>query len=252
VACSAGGGESRSDVVGIGGGVVLSFVARVAVGRRTCVDVIDVALGAGYSNVCAGKRECRFVVVEDSIGPRAGVVANGAGCGESSRDVIWVGGGGVLRLMAGVAIGGSARESVVGVALRAGNVDMHSSERIAGVGGVVELRSEPACRAVAHRAIVGQAGGNVRRVIGRDKILLMARIAGGWGALEPVVEMAGDAVQGGVHAGEREAGHLEMIEFGPEPVVHGEAALASGGETGRDVIDYGGFEVLLMAGVAGG
>ncbi|SRR6266567_3095721 len=191
-------------------------------------------------------------MIEGRRNPAAGGVAYRAVSGKAGCYVIGVFGGGEIRLMARIAIAGSARESVVGVALRAGNVDMHSSERIAGVGGVVELRSEPACRAVAHRAIVGQAGGNVRRVIGRDKILLMARIAGGWGALEPVVEMAGDAVQGGVHAGEREAGHLEMIEFGPEPVVHGVAALASGGETGRDVIDYGGFEVLLMAGVAGG
>ncbi len=128
MACSAGGGESRSDVVGIGGGVVLSFVARVAVGRRTCVDVIDVALGAGYSNVCAGKRECRFVVVEDSIGPRAGVVANGAGCGESSRDVIWIGGGGVLRLMAGVAIGRHGCVVIVDVALGAGRGEVGSGE----------------------------------------------------------------------------------------------------------------------------
>lgn len=63
--------------------------------------------------------------------------------------------------------------------------------------------------------------------------------------------MAGDAVEGGVHAGECKAGHLEMIEFGPEPVIHGVAALAGGGEAGYQVVEHRGFEILLMAGVAG-
>ena len=191
-------------------------------------------------------------MIEGRRNPAAGGVAHGAVGGESGCDVIGIGGRAEIRLMAGVAIGGRAGISIVGVALRAGNGRVHSRERIVGVRGVVEPCSQPVCRAVAHRAIVGQARRNVGRISRRDKLLLMARVAGCRGAFEPVVDVARDAVERGVHSGECKASQLEMIEFGPKPVVHGVAAFAGDGKTRSNVIEGGGFEVLLMAGVAGG
>ena len=107
---------------------------------------------------------------------------------------------------------------------------MHSSERVARVSGVVKLGVEPACGAVAYRAIVGQPGGNVRRVSGRDKVRLMAGKTCGGCALESVVNVACYAVEGGVHPGQCKAGQLEVIELGPEPVVHRVTALTGSGE----------------------
>ncbi len=64
----------------------------------------------------AGEWEWRVVVIEHRARPRTGRVTRGAGCGESRSDVVGVCRAGVVRLMAGVAIGRRAGELVVDVA----------------------------------------------------------------------------------------------------------------------------------------
>ena len=107
---------------------------------------------------------------------------------------------------------------------------MQSGERVIRVKRVIELGSEPAGGGVAEAAIMRQVGlqviGALRCIEGR----LMACIASRWSALEVVVDMAGGAVQCGMHAGEGKAGHFKMIEFGSKPVVHRVAILTGGGE----------------------
>ena len=116
VASGAGGGESRRDVVGVGGGGVLRLVARVAVGGCSDIDAVDVALRTGNCDMSAGQWKCGFGVIEDSVCPRGCVVAYGASGGKSGRHVIGIGGGRVLGFVTGVAIAGNGCVVVVDVA----------------------------------------------------------------------------------------------------------------------------------------
>lgn len=165
--------------------------------------------------------------------------------------MIGIVGGAEVCLVAGVAIDGRAYVFVVGVALRAGNVGVHSGKWIAGVGGVVEPGTEPTRSGMADGALVWQTGGHMRRIAGCDEVFLVTGVAGCGRALEPVVDVAGDAVEGCMDSGKGKAGDFEVIELRAKPVVNGVAGFAGCGEAGRHVIDDGSFEVPLMAGVAG-
>src|SRR5579864_3728900 len=71
-------------------------------------------------------------------------------------------------------------------------------------------------------------------------------------SFEYVIGVACDAGECGVRAGERISGVLQVVKLGIEPAVHGVAALAGIGQTKSDVIENGGKEVFLVAGIAGG
>lgn len=53
-----------------------------------------------------------------------------------------------------------------------------------------------------------------------------------------------------MYACQRITGHLQVIEFGVEPRVHGVATLARCRESQRDVIDHCRLIVLLVARIA--
>ena len=68
---------------------------------------------------------------------------------------------------------------------------------------------------MTHRAVIGEARLNVVRILRAIVIFQMATNAIGAAQLEVPVPVASGAVQLGVHAGEREAGKLEVIERCP-------------------------------------
>ena len=156
VASGARSGESRRDVVGVGGGGVLRFVAGVAIGGRSHVDAVDVALSARNRNVCSSERKRGFGMIEDRVGPRGSVVAYGTGGGKSGIDVIGIGGGRVLRFVAGVAIGWNRCVVVVDVAKGAGSADVRSGKRESRLG-VIERGRNPAAGGMADGAIRGKS-----------------------------------------------------------------------------------------------
>ena len=90
VAGLAGGRKSRCNVVRIVCGLVLGFVARVAVGWKRGVVVVHMATRARDACVRAHQRERGVVVVERGRLPRGSTVANIALLRESSRNVVWV------------------------------------------------------------------------------------------------------------------------------------------------------------------
>ena len=97
MARSAGGRETCRRVIGIRRSGVIGFVTGVAVGRwRSCVIVIEVASGAGESDVCSSQGEWRGWVIERGPGPRSRRVAGVAGGGESRRCVVGIGGSVVI------------------------------------------------------------------------------------------------------------------------------------------------------------
>ena len=96
---------------------------------------------------------------------------------------------------------------------------------------------------------MGQPDLRVGRIRGPVEVGLVASKASRRRALELVVDVAGRALQCGVHAGERKTCHRKMIELGSEPAVHRVARLTRDRKAG--VVDDRRLEVLLMAVVAG-
>lgn len=119
--------ESRGDVIGIRGAVVVGLVTAVARRGRGVVVVIRVALRAGQRGVHTCKR---IVGVHRMVKGHAGPVGSrmaGLTCGgETSRCVIRVGCPIPIGLMASVAGCGQRCVVVVHMALRTGNGRMRS------------------------------------------------------------------------------------------------------------------------------
>lgn len=125
--------------------------------------------------------------------------------------------------MTGVAGRGRRRIVVVGMALCAGDSGVHAGQRPVSVNGVIELGVEPVCGGVTDGAIVRKVELNMRRIFTAVEVGLMASNACCRRAFEYVVEVARCARERCMRATESIAGHLQVIEFGIEPRVHGVA-----------------------------
>lgn len=121
VTSRAGRRESRRLMVRIGGAVVVSLMAAIAIGGQRRVVVVHVAVGAGHRGMCPGQRERRVVVIERRIGPRGRAVAHIARCWETHLNMVRVVCVVVVRLVATDARRVSAGQLIVAihVALRA-------------------------------------------------------------------------------------------------------------------------------------
>lgn len=158
--------------------VVLRIGIRfgMAIGALKHRVVVGVRVAGGANTIRAaviGREPC---VVEGGARPCRCCVAGGAGRRELGRDVVRVGRAGVLRLMAGVAVGGSPGEDVVYVALCAGYGSMGARQR-KGRLAVVETSARPAYRRVAGKAGRGEARSLVVRVSGVVEVRSMAGVA---------------------------------------------------------------------------
>jgi len=138
------------------------------------------------------------------------------------------------------------------MALRTGNRRVHPRQRVMRIKRVIELRIEPVGGCVAIAAVMRQPQLHVWRVVGSGKIGGVACIAGSRRSREDIVDMAGCTRQRGMHPGQCESGHLQMVELRVEPDVHGMAGFAGNRKAERYVIENRGQEVLLMAGIAVG
>ena len=102
MALLAGLRESTRDVVGIRRPLEVFQVATHAsrVRAREVVVIVDVALHALHRCMRTRQRESGSRVVEGRARPRRGAMALLAGLGESSRDVVWIGGSLEVRQVA--------------------------------------------------------------------------------------------------------------------------------------------------------
>jgi len=115
---------------------------------------------------------------------------------------------------------------------------------------VVKGRRLPRRRVVAGLAGLREGQGNV---IGIRAFLIVGQVtahAVGKRALKSSPGMAGIAVQCGVGADQRKSSELQVVELGPQPIVHAMALLAARRKTAADVVGLGGLKVLRMARVA--
>src|SRR5689334_1649792 len=133
----------------------------------------------------------------------------------AARTVLWeirrlmrrIGSPVVIGLVAVPAVSVRQAVIVVHVALGALQTGMSTRQRKAGAG-VVKGRAGPVCnrRTVAHRAILREACGLMRRVGRSVEIREMARDACAAGEGVIVIEMAGRALLGSVQPHQSEAG----------------------------------------------
>lgn len=157
VTCRAGGRPSGGHMVRIGCRGEVRLVARVAVGRRSRENVIDVALVARNVHMCASKREWRVVVIESSSGPRRCRMARFARGRESSRCMIRVRRSIPICLVAPIAGRRQRRVVVIRMALRALQRCVRARKWECGVVVVEGGRNPGRCR-VAYGAIRRKPG----------------------------------------------------------------------------------------------
>lgn len=153
--------EARSDVVRLGGAVVIGHVAGATGCWCTGVSV-RVAFDARSGDVRSVQREVRVVVVEGGVAPCGLIVAHGAVRAEARGRVVGVRGAVVIRHVAGAACGWCAGISI-GVAFDA------SRGHVRTVQGEVRDVMVEGCRpsgagGMAARTVGREAGGNVVRV----------------------------------------------------------------------------------------
>ena len=142
-------------------------------------------------------------------------VADRAVGGEPGRRVVGVGGFLVVRQMAGSTIARCACKTAVNVALCASDIDVRPRQRKGGERVVIERRGSPIRRVVTDRAVLRKARLDVVRVLRTREVFQMATHAGGARHVEIPIQVAGRAIQRGVHAGQYKAGEFTVVEICP-------------------------------------
>jgi len=138
------------------------------------------------------------------------------------------------------------------VASGAHSIGVPVIEREEGVIGGRQSRRNP-----RRRGMAGSAGGrpsrrHMVRIRGPGEIRLMAGVTSRRRAGKNIVDVALDAINRGVRAGQRE-GRAVVIERGPGPCSGRMAGIARGGKPRRGVSRIGGaVPIGLMAAIAGG
>jgi len=236
-----------------GDAVVLAVGGRlgmaVGAGKDGVVGGVGVAGGADSVGSAMTGREPG--VIERCTSPRSCRVAGCAGGREAGRNVIRVGGAGVLGLMAGVAVCRRTDVDIVDVARGARRSDMRACQRERRVV-VIEYGACPGSGVVAGVAGGGKAS---RGVIGIRSGLPVCRMAGvailGDGGVV-AVDVALRAGQRSVRTGEGKA-YCVVVERRRCPRGSGVTDGAVGREAGTDVVRIGcAGEGGLVAGIAGG
>ena len=210
VTCGAGGRVIRRGMVWVVGGLVLRLMARIAVGGRASVHIIDVAGSAGHGYMGAGKGKRCVVVVERSGAPGRCGMADITGLRVAASDVVGVGGVVEVRQMAGDTSRGQGGILTIRMACGARQRKMRAGKSPTGLG-VIENRAEPVGGGMAERAILGECRDDVIGIGGLVELGEMTPLALGRRSGELTVQMALRAGRTDVGAGERES-HAGVIE----------------------------------------
>ncbi len=104
-------------------------MARIAIGRGSCIHSPDVAVRAWNVNMSSSQRKCSIVVIEYGRAPGCRIVADRAVLRETGRNVIGISRAVEICKMARNARGRQARIYAVAVARRTLQRDMSARER---------------------------------------------------------------------------------------------------------------------------
>ena len=190
---------TNATVVGVGLGLGMAIRAR----KDRIVRGIRMASGANSTGITMiGWEPC---VVERRSGPSCGGVTGLAGGRETGRGVIRIGGGLVVGLVTGEAIGRNRSVVVVHMATGAGHRGVFAGQgewRVV----VIERRRNPGRGVVAHIALLWKPGLNMIRVGGSVEV---AQVTGGAGGIVQAVisvDMALRTLQRDMRPGQRKPG----------------------------------------------
>ena len=170
------GGPSCRHVIRIRGPREVCLMAGIAIGGRAREHAVHVALDAIHTDVRAGERERRVVVIEGRSGPGGCRMAGIARGRESRGGVIRICGSVPIGLVTAVAVRGKRREVIVRVTLRAGQGGMSSRERKDRC--VVERRRAPTARRMANRTIGWETRSDMIGIRSSREVCLVATVAG--------------------------------------------------------------------------
>ena len=187
-------------------------------------------LSALRAGVRAGQWKAGRSVVEGRSSPRDGRVTNGTVCWKFCLHVIGIRCAVViLHMTAGT---GATRQGVVVVHVTLTALQIRVSKRKREANGVVvEIRGLPGAGGVTHLACLRKIQ---RDVVGIVRLLIVREVAaaaGGGSTFESISRVAGGAVKACMHACQREAGELQVIEANSKPVIETVALLAGGRKT---------------------
>ncbi len=158
--------ESCRNMIRILRSVEILEVAGGAGVRGQIKVVVDVAGGAGNSNVRARQRKRRRVVIEFCPGPTGSGMAQNTVGRKLALYVVRIRGGIKIHRMAAVAVRRCSCKSPVHMAGIAGYARMGAGQRKFGEGIVVEFRAGPADGRMTDRALLGKAGTHVIGILG--------------------------------------------------------------------------------------
>lgn len=236
-------GKAGSRVVGIVGVLEILQMAGNAGSAEISELSTHVAGLALQRGMGAGQGEAGEGVVELGIRPGSRAVADGAVGGEAGGGMIGTGCFLEISHMARRAGGRHRRVAAVHVALSAGYLHVRSGQRPAR-HRMIEVHVHPRAGVVAGSAAGGKSRRDVVGIAGCGPVLGMATQAIHRRAFKPSAGVTSIAIEGGVHAGQREPGKAQVIELGPEPGIHAVAFLAGVGKSGGGVVGVGGLPKL--------
>jgi len=143
--CRVAGGtgcwEPGGRVVGIIRTLVIRCVTVVAVGWKSRVVIVHMATRAGHAGVSTGKWKGRVVMIKNALGPKHGVVTQGA-VGRKTGVIDRCQGITEICLVASNASRAGQAVVVIDVAGSAGDARVRAGQRKAG-RGVIECRTRP-------------------------------------------------------------------------------------------------------------
>jgi len=237
-------------MIGVVGLVVVRQVTGDTRGVRQFVISIEVTLRALHRCMSAGQRKASTIVVELRSRPRNCGVTDRTIGRESSLPMIGVSGAVVILHVASTASATAQVVVAVDVTLRALQRCVPSGQRKSHQV-VIERGRLPRTRVVAGLAGLGKIEGYMVGVGGLSVGGQVATDAVGRRSLELSPEMAGHAIQRGMHPGQCKPRELQMIKLHAKPVIHAVALFARCGEARLHVAGAGRPLVLgRMAGIA--